>query len=516
MFNSRRYKQDERGVALFFVIAILAVVALLASLLMTTVQKELANSARNQQLVTARQVGQSALNEFYTYFLNNPRYIEEGTRHPALTWDDTSTAYYKLVNGKPEACSLGDITSPDNDYNTPCYQLFVKRELGVTNNGGAAPERPSIVAEARMRYNCDSDVNLANADSAKEGCDFVVSQLRIRQRNFLNFAYFTNTEEQIYQGTAIRPAYTNLDNISGNVFTNDYFTFCAAPTTSSKFFSANNTSPSAPPFATAASCPVPATGSFLTTGVEPIRAVPVESFINESQLNGTMLVQNYPNNSTIDLSSLPEGSVFLNCDGCTLNLSGNIVAPLTVYTNATVRVTNNILYTGHNCGSAFTPTSTTPLFGLITTRDIAITQTGSTTGDRCIDGVLFSVNGTIYVENWNVIQPAYLATNGQAFPELEVNGAIASNSRAVFAGYSVDQVTSNLGIFSGYQKNIKFDSRLEIQQPPNFISASDIVWEKLDTTEVPSGIPSLLPSDTNPNPNLCRANPGDTTKWLCS
>jgi hypothetical protein len=495
-------------------VAVLALVVTLTAVVLLVVDAERTSSARDLRQSSARTLANSALDEFYSN-------LQAGDDSELTTPDPT---WYRLGPSGREACTDGS----NPDFTTPCYRVDV---LAATNQGTVTATN-AVRVQVTVRSDCRG---------VKEHCRFTRFEQRLRQRDFLQFLYYTKfnaldpdlytsdlaadlvppisladvpTEcgdryatarttpiatparnpscvEVSFQGEA-----GSVDAVDGPVYTlDDYISVCGGPSFNGSVLVAGpGTGPPNPALRQATGC----SGTPTIVGDESVAAPEIR--LPEPQqadklfkaLAGTDLVTpTAPStpvtvqltDDTVSVAGVPrELPDVLVIDG-DATVSGDAARPVTVYATGALTVDGDITVND----ACAPPTAADGIVGLAAGGDIHITQSSPGTS-RCLQAVIVALDGSVAVEDWSLDQ----GWGASSPPTLVLYGALVGKYQGVFGGF--DATTGELN--SGYRKDFHFDTRLtdNILQPPYLLApltgdnteAFDVAakWARIDTSEV--------------------------------
>ncbi len=569
-----RLRRDERGVTMYLAIALMFITSVLMAAVLTATSTDATLSRRDLDTKKATYAAQAGIAAYLQQLNTNPNYWTtcptspagsaytsgQTTPVPDGTTNDESFSYTPLPAPGYTACQT---SNPTGSMVTAAgtFRVQFNGFSGVAD-GSANPVGHSIVVTfkhdsflsfAYFTHREQLNPTLDNSGAGTTDCTSGGQGLTVKQ--------ILAADLEPPDGPCQLINWVTGDTVNGPMYSDDYFYVCGQPrwgsqpsdTIDTQGVEDNNSSGCAPdtPYvnqpggttpgegtlqSTYTSEPIPQSNDTLEALAEQqvggVQQGAIYDGFTQIALNGsTYTVTNANVNSgTPTVESMPpDGIIYVaqssaSCStpynpytedyteynsggsdyGCgTVEVQGNYSSSLTIASAQDVIVT----------GSLTTNTSGTAVLGLVPqdwarvfhevmyNGSVSNCQAHSDASDNTtldlnnptIDAAILTVTDSFIVDNYNC---------GGAEGNLNVDGAIAQNYRGT--------VGTTGGGGTGYIKNYSYDTRLEDESPPYFLSPVNPAWTVESESQcssiehLPSAAPSTGSNELVPSANLNR------------
>lgn len=159
-------------------------------------------------------------------------------------------------------------------------------------------------------------------------------------------------------------------------------------------------------------------------------------------------IESDPPDTLLLTAIAPTGVIYSTQD---VHVKGTINGELTIYTTKDIWIEDNVLY----ADNPLVNNASDDLLGLVANNNIIIADNPANNSDVVINGSLMAVNGMMYAENYQTRPVA---------GSLTIVGSIYQNTRGPIATFN----WGTNAILSGFEKNYRFDLRLQGVTPPYF------------------------------------------------
>jgi hypothetical protein len=176
MLSRSQTSHQRHGYAMGMFLVVLSVLTTSTVMLLNSSASESRNSFQARELVKARSVGISAIEDLFARLQTDPKSLDKlkaGT-YSDVSFGSTST-WFRSSGGALQRCvdSKGS-----EDFSTPCFTLTVSPRPGVS---GATTVR-SLVLTSKVRYACRG---------TQSSCSTLTMSQRLRSWQFSDFLFYT-------------------------------------------------------------------------------------------------------------------------------------------------------------------------------------------------------------------------------------------------------------------------------------------------------------------------------------
>lgn len=529
--NNTRFSRN-RGFAMGLFLVVLLVMTTAVVMLLNATASQSKSAAQLTEMTKARLVGLGALDHFYARLQSGENFLANGKKFDIMPISALSgnEPWHKIDKGVITPCSS---STSNPDLFQACYYLVYKE---VISNAGLANVPNGLEVTATVRYDCRGDANL---------CRTITFEQRLRAWQFSDFLFYTqynvvapslkpvfgsrlttNTNgidpcarpalERISRYTEEECpgiAYTNLDRITGPVYSADDFIWvCGDPAniftnglSAQRVFARGtkgevvrsaskrgdtgcaNFSGS---YGTAISSVLRLPAGKVTFEQANAKAISSASAVQGSSVSIKFTAAGAEvsgsTNGVTFISTSASGSI-ISVDAGSINnevrVQGIVNGKVSLFVNGKVVITNDLTYNdgvGQSADDVLGINATGDI--LITPKSPLSTPCGSGIPDpvRKVHALLVSFNGTVMTEKLN--QNKTVLPNGCP-AALSLFGSLATRYQGVFALY--DSATGL--IVQGMKKDFIHDIRSQGNSsylPPYLITPVGQQWVRVDISEV--------------------------------